>query len=59
MLTIARVHEDMRYDKICCFADDHATRNKWTGIFRRMGVPIFDEREERHDDAVFHLGPSA
>jgi hypothetical protein len=59
MLTIAKLHKDVRCDDIYCFADDHATRNKWTGIFRRMGVPIFDEREERHDDAVFPLGPSA
>ena len=59
MLTIAKLHKDVRCDDIYCFADDHATRNKWTGIFRRMGVPIFDEREERHADAVFPLGPSA
>ena len=53
MLTIARVHEDIIYDEICCFADDHATRNKWTGIFRRLGVPIFDQREMGHADALF------
>ena len=38
MLTIAELHENDRYDDIYCFADDHATRNKWTGIFRRLGV---------------------
>ena len=45
MLTIAKLHKDVRYDEVCCFADDHATRNKWIGTFRRMGVPIFDEHE--------------
>ena len=45
MLTIAKLHKDVRYDEVCCFADDQATRNKWIGTFRRMGVPIFDEHE--------------
>ena len=47
MLTIAKLRNGMRYDEVCCFAGDQATRNKWTGIFRRMGVPIFEKREER------------
>ena len=56
MLTIATLHKNVRYDEIYCFADDHATRNKWTGIFRRMGVPIFNAREKRHAEEVSPLG---
>ena len=57
MFTIAKLHKDVRlgdgmvvrYDEIYCFADDQATRNKSQvdRVFRRMAVPIFDERTER------------
>ena len=59
MPSIAKLHKDVISDEIYCFAQDQATRNKWTGIFRRMGVPIFNlnEREKRHAEEASPLGP--
>ena len=42
MLILAKLCENKVYDEVYCFADNHSERNKWTAVFRRMGVPIFD-----------------
>ena len=53
MFTIATLHEQKRYDEICCFADDQAERDEWIAVFRRMGVAVFhcSESESSADAA--------
>jgi len=52
MLILAKLVENKVCDKIYCFAENHSERNKWTAVFRRMGIPIFDVHSKRHAKAV-------
>ena len=42
MLILAKLCENKVYDEVYCFVGNHSERNKWTAVFRRMGIPIFD-----------------
>ena len=52
MFILAKLVENKVCDKIYCFAENHSERNKWTAVFRRMGIPIFDVHSKRHAKAV-------
>jgi hypothetical protein len=45
MFAVATLHKNRLFDKIYCFADDQAERDKWIAVFRRMGVHMFDLSE--------------
>jgi hypothetical protein len=45
MFVVATLHKNRLFDKIYCFADDQAERDKWIAVFRRMGVHMFDLSE--------------
>ena len=52
MFILAKLVENKVCDQIYCFAENHSERNKWTAVFRRMGIPIFDVHSKRHAKAV-------
>ena len=45
MFKLAAVHQNEIVDDIYCFCDDPARRDRWTAVFPRMGVAVFDLRD--------------
>ena len=45
MFKLATVYESEMVDEIYCFCDDPPRRDRWTAVFRRMGVAVFDLRD--------------